>query len=181
MKQKRQWKNTRWDGWREREILQKKQGEGGVEVLMGTNYKPCMCLWVCMSDCVSILLLEVPWHALGWPRFQSASGLCWHWGSRLGPLARRLDMPSSRKPVGTVLRADRRPLRSIRFFPVYVLLRPLLFFHSINIIYCTPHKWTHSTAVIVISRLFSLTGETWDGWLLHPSFVLLQDVMCVWK
>lgn len=50
----------------EREILQK--GEG-MELLMGTNYKACMFLWVRMSDCVSILLKQVSWRALGWPRF----------------------------------------------------------------------------------------------------------------
>lgn len=140
------------------------EGAGGGGGAHGDQLHGLYVSWVCMSDCVSIPSLQVPLRAPEWPRFQSARRLCWHWGSRLGPLARGLDMPSSRKPVGTVLRAGRSPPRSVRLFLVYVLLRPLLFFHSIIIIQCEPDKWAQSSAVIIISCFF-LTQEKWNSWL----------------
>lgn len=112
-------------------------------MLIGTNYK--VCLWVCRADWVSIILLfQVAWRALRWRRFQSAPGLCWRWGSRSGPSTRRWDTASSSTPAGTLLREDHSPRRSIVCFPVYVLLRPLLFFHSINNIYPLQASWIGS-------------------------------------
>lgn len=97
-------------------MRQKKRGDlskegGGCRCSRGPITRPvCVYEYACLIVC-QLCWLQVPWRALGWPRFQSARRLCWLWGSLIRPLARRPDTPSSRK-------------QGIRFFPVYVLLRP---------------------------------------------------------
>lgn len=68
-------------------------------MLLGTNYKACVSLLACMILC-QLCCSQVPQHARGWPRLQSARRLSGFSESRAWPSAVRRGRTSTRMRPG---------------------------------------------------------------------------------